>query len=135
MYLEEMQAVLKTACITRRFVPRWDPETEAIDFVSRRPPTFTGGVMKGSSAALLRDGTVNLWTSRKQLALKVARQHGLRWRNLDGEAELVFSPALADEILPQFWIKVKREGRPVTASKLEALKRINAGRSNAPDFA
>ena len=115
---------LKQLGLKKQFKPYMEAETGVIMLETRKPVRIVNGLLKGCEISLGADGIFCVWTQRKRLANDIAKRYGLRnglrIRLLDGEAELNIPASLADELLPKFGAKVKRQS---SSKQLEALKR------------
>lgn len=107
MAQQEMQERLQSLGLRKSFKTYAEPETGALMIVTRKPARIIDGLLHGSEICL-QDKLFRVWTPRKRLAHDIAKQHGLKVRLLDGEAELWVTPELADELLPRFGAKVKQ---------------------------
>lgn len=105
-----------------------------IDFQTRKPMTTGGGVAKGTAIDLYSKDAVRVWTTRKQLANSIAREHGFKISNADGEAMLYVPCSRADEFLGRFGAKVKHSVSPeYLEMRREIVKKARDARSNDTD--
>jgi len=107
MIKQEMLEYLKTLGIKKSFKPYAEPETGAFMLETRNPAQIVDGLLRGSEICL-QGKLFRVWTAGKRLANTLAKQHNLRVRLLDGEAELWVSAELADELLPKFGTKIRK---------------------------
>lgn len=119
MTISEMQEHLKTLGLKKAFRPCAESETGAILLRTRKPATIVDGLLVGSEITL-QGHLFRVWTPRRQLVRMLATEHGLKCRLLDGEAVLWIKPELADELLPKFGAKVKRQLNAVQKAALNA---------------
>ena len=121
MTKQEMREHLKTLGLTKIFKPYSESETGAFMLETRKPAQIVDGLLCGSEICL-QGKLFRVWTARKRLAHEVAKQHRLKVRLLDGEAELWVSAELADELLPKFGGKTRKSDRELSQAQLNALK-------------
>ncbi|MDD2772295.1 MAG: hypothetical protein PHP45_01205 [Elusimicrobiales bacterium] len=107
MTKQEMQKHLKALGLKKSFKPYAEPESSAFMLETRKPAQIVDGLLRGSEICL-QGKLFRVWTSRKRLAHDFAKQHGLKVRLLDGEAELWVPSELADVLLSLFGAKVKK---------------------------
>ena len=105
MTKHEMLEHLTTLGVKKSFKPYSESETGACMLETRKPAQISDGLVRGSEICL-QGKLFRVWTPRKRLAHTLAKQHNLRVRLLDGEAELYVPPELADELLPKFGAKI-----------------------------
>ena len=117
--LDEAQEHLKRLGLRKTYFPHREPEGGAVTLKVRRPAQIVDGRLQGSAIDLIDGSTFRIWTSRKKKARALAERHGLRVRLMDGEAELFVPAALADEILPVFGARTRRE---LSQEQLEAAR-------------
>ncbi|KAF0125443.1 MAG: hypothetical protein FD189_1625 [Elusimicrobia bacterium] len=126
---EELTEKLRRMGCKKPFKPYRETGTGALLLHVRRPAAIVEGRLVGSEIDLHGPATFRVWTSQKKKAASTAREHGLKVRLLDGEAELFIPAALADELLPKFGAKVKRELSEAERERLKArLLRIKPHR-------
>ena len=105
--------------------PQIEPETGAKIIATRRPATIAEGRLVGSEITAAPGG-YRVWTPKTRLAREVARQHGLRLRGMNGEAELLVPSELAGAILPRFGARSRRplteQERDICVARLEAAR-------------
>jgi len=121
MAQQEMQERLQSLVLKKSFKTYAEPETGALMIVTRKPARIIDGLLHGSEICL-QDKLFRVWTSRKRLAHAIAKQHGLKARLLDGEAELWVPAELADTLLPKFGARIRKSGRELSQAQLNALK-------------
>ena len=113
---------LKSWGLRKTFKPYLaDDGVEAWLLLVRRPAHIVDGALRGGEVWIdFRSKVFRVWTSQRTLARAVAGGHGLKVRLLDGEAEVFIPAALADDLLPRFGAKVKREMAPEQKAALKA---------------
>ena len=121
MKIEEMQEKLRGLGLRKTFRPVWEPESSTILLATRRPATITDGKLQGCEIALMHGGAFRIWTAQTRKAATLSKAHGLRLRQLTGEAEVLVPAGQADMVLPQFGAKVKRSARSLTEAQRAAL--------------
>lgn len=119
MTKQEMQEHLKTLDMLKAFKPYAEPESGAFMLETRKPAQIVNGLLRGCGICL-QGKLFRVWTPRKRQAHILAKQHNLRVRLLDGEAEIWVPAELADELLPLFGAKVKRQLNAVQKAALNA---------------
>ena len=144
MTIEEVRELFLSMGVKKRFKVSVESETGTIHVLTRRFEMRDGRLV--GSAITLRDELMGgerrrapdfiVWTERKKLARALAAEHGLRYRGWDGEAELIVPGSMADELLPKFGAKVKREQGEAHKARLadarwRGLKKIQALKNGA----
>ena len=123
---KKMEDMFKSMGITKNFKTYMVAEDAATYIKTRKPSKIVDGKLTGNEI-VLEDKLFRVWTPKKKLANAYATKYGLKIRLLDGEAELWVTPETADELLPKFGAKVKREITDVERAALNArLAIINA---------
>ena len=126
MTKQEMSEHLKALGIKKSFKSYAELEIGTLMLETRKPTQILDSFLRGSEICL-QEKLFRVWTARKRLANTLAKQHNLRVRLLDGEAELCVPVELADELLPKFGAKIKHarnispERRLAMAAKMRFL--------------
>ncbi|MFA5161536.1 MAG: hypothetical protein WC421_04765 [Elusimicrobiales bacterium] len=107
MTKQEMQEHLKTLGLKKTFKPYAEPETGTLMLATRHPAQIVDGLLRGIEICL-QGKLFRVWTARKRLANTLAKQHNLRVRLLDREAELWVPVELADALFSRFGAKIKK---------------------------
>lgn len=120
MTQEQIKIKLRQLGLLKLFKVCLEAETGTCLLATKEPARIIDGILHGSEIALMRDNMFLVWTGRRRLAQEIAKRHKLNVRLLDGEAQIWVPPNLADELLPKFGAKVKRQP---SQKQLEVLKR------------
>lgn len=124
MTIEEMNAHLKSLGLAKTYRPHWDSETGTIELETRKPAQIIDGELVGSDICLtpkrMKDGVFRVWTGKKKKAKAISEANKITVRLLGGEAELFVPAALADQILPSFGAKVKKQYSPEDMAAMKA---------------
>jgi hypothetical protein len=114
-----------------RFTTYLERETNHTMMKVRKPVRIVDGLLVGSEIDRYEPGHWRVWTPKKKLANRIAKENGLQVQLWDTEAELMVPDALAVGILPQFGAKVKRNLSPeVREARKLGMQRLNALRLN-----
>jgi hypothetical protein len=118
MTKEQCREVLRKAGAVKLY--RVGPEVESpwLILQTNRPAKIKDGYLKGVDIAFNGD-MFRIWTDQKKKANTYATMYKLKVELLDGEAVLWVPPSLADNILPKFGAKTKRE---MTEEQKQALR-------------
>ena len=110
MNKSEVLLTIKSWGVNKAFKPIEDIDAEGAWLLKvGKPAQVVGGILSGHEVFVdFQAKAFRVWTHRKQLAKSIAAEHGLKVRLMDGEAELVMPPVLADFILPRFGARTKR---------------------------
>lgn len=129
---------LRSLGLKKTYKPYFDPECESILLKTRKPSKIVDGLLKGTEIDLYDGRTFRIWTNRVNKALSLARRYKLKITKLTGECELFVPISLADDILPGFGAKVKKQLSPETKAKLRETafkpKKKSEHPSNVPVF-
>jgi len=121
MTKQEMAEQLQTLGLKKSFKPYAEPEADTIMLATKHPAQIVDGLLRGDEICL-QGKRFRVWTARKRLAHDLAKQHGLKVRLLDGEAELWIPAELADELLPKFGARNHKASRELSPAQLNVLK-------------
>lgn len=108
MTKEKALSLLSEAGSKKTYFLLEESESKTVLFKTRRQSKIVDGELVGSEVDVFNAQEARVWTSKKNLAAKLAREHDLRVRLMDKEAELFVPLTLADKLLPKFGVKVKR---------------------------
>jgi len=110
MTQKEMKAHLINVGVRKAFQPYFEEgRVMPGNFLLKTRPPFdiVNGRLVGGEI-VCRGNDFLVWTPKVRLARRIAKEHRLTLRELDGESELYVPANLADEILPKFGARVKR---------------------------
>jgi hypothetical protein len=129
MNRDEVVAVLKSWGVSKPFKVYRSEEGTRWNVLVKKPAEWVDGYFSGSDILIDFDRKCfRVWTASRQRARALASEHGLRVDLLDGEAELWVPGSLADELLPRFGARIKRENSPGQKAALAS------GRWNSPVY-
>ena len=118
--INQLLDILRKMGIKGHFKPYREAGTGAVLLHVRRPAAIVDGRLLGSEIDLYGPSTFRVWTNQTRKAKAYAARYGLRLRLLDGECVLYIPAHLADTLLREFGVKVKRTVSDATKARLKA---------------
>ena len=137
MNKSEVLLTIKSWGVNKAFKPIEDIDAEGAWLLKvGKPAQVFGGILSGHEVFVdFQAKAFRVWTHRKQLAKSIAAEHGLKVRLMDGEAELVVPPVLADFILPRFGARVKANRKPPISTPEQREKGLAAANAKKAELA
>ena len=110
MTTDEIKSKMLEIGVKKRFQYYQEAESWVILIRTKKPITLVDGEIDGCAISWQSDRRVfSVWTNKVKRVNAISEQYKIKRRHYNGEAELFVPPMLADEILPKFGARVKRE--------------------------